>query len=283
MALQKSAIAFGTFDGFHIGHMAVLKSVTQSGYKPMAVTFDVPPKMQNKIELILTREEKLALINKMGIEAVVLNFEEVKNIPPKEFLEQMFQKYNPAVFSVGFDFRFGKNAAGNTQTIKEFCNVKGIKCVISPAVTVGGQIASSTKIRQCISLGDMENAAIILGRPFSFSGKICHGDRRGRTIGFPTVNIPYPEMKVIPKFGVYLSQTQINGKAYKSITNFGIRPTFKTDLPTSETYIFDFDGEVYGEFAEVSLLRFMREETRFNSLEELQRAIQCDIASVKQL
>lgn len=277
MALQKSAIAFGTFDGLHIGHIAVLKAVTQRGYKPIAVTFEVPPKMKNKLELILSKEEKIALINKMGIETVILNFNSVKNISPKDFLEHIFKKYNPAVFSVGFDFRFGKEAMGNTETVKEFCREKGIECIVCPAVSVEGKIASSTEIRNSISKGDVERATAILGRPFSFTGEIHHGDKRGRTIGFPTVNIAYPENLVVPKFGVYLSQSEIDGKLYKSITNLGVRPTFKTDVPISETHIFDFDSEVYGKTATVSLLKFLREETRFNSLEELKEAIQCDI------
>lgn len=281
--MQKSAIAFGTFDGLHIGHIAVLKAVTQSGYKPIAVTFDAPPKMKNKLELILSKEEKKFLINKMGIETVFLNFDSVRNIPPKEFLEHIFEKYNPAVFSVGFDFRFGKEAMGDTETVKEFCREKGIECNICPPVSVEDKIASSTEIRNRISKGEVEIATEILGRPFSFTGEIFHGDKRGRTIGFPTINIVYPQDLVVPKFGVYLSQTKIDGKLYKSITNLGLRPTFKTDLPTSETYIFDFDGEVYGKTATVSLLRFLREETRFNSLEELKEAIRCDIASAKRL
>lgn len=283
MALQKSAIAFGTFDGLHIGHLAVLKAVTQSGYKPIAVTFEVPPKMKNKLELILRTEEKIALINKMGIETVVLNFDSVKNIPPKEFLEQIFEKYNPALISVGFDFRFGKEAAGDTETVKEFCREKRIECNVCPAVSIEDKIASSTEIRKSISNGDVERATAILGRPFSFTGEISHGDKRGRVIGFPTINIVYPENLVVPKFGVYLSEVVVDGKAYKGITNLGLRPTFKTDVPTSETHIFDFNSEVYGKMATISLLKFLREESRFNSLEKLKEAIQCDIASAKLL
>ena len=283
MALQKSAIAFGTFDGLHIGHISVLKAVTQSGYKPIAVTFEAPPKMKNKLELILSKEEKIASINKMGIETVVLNFDSVKNMSPKDFLEDIFRKYNPAVISVGFDFRFGKNALGDTKTVEKFCFEKGIECNICPPISVDGKIASSTEIRNSISKGEVERASAILERPFSFTGEIYHGDKRGRTIGFPTINIVYPENLVVPKFGVYLSQSEIDGKLYKSITNLGVRPTFKTDVPISETHIFDFDSEVYGKTATVSLLKFLREETRFNSLDELKEAIRCDIDSAKSL
>ena len=274
--MQKYAIAFGTFDGLHLGHMAVLDRVKSSGFIPLALTFDVPPKMPDKSNLILRPEEKIHLLEQMGIKPILLDFEEIKDKAPLDFLEDVVKKYSPSVISTGFNFRFGKNAAGDKETLESFCRGNGIKYLVSEPVMAGESIVSSTNIRQLISNGDVSTAAKMLGRPFSFEEKIVHGDKRGRTIGFPTINQAYPRELVCPKYGVYSGYTEVGGKTYRSITDIGHRPTFKTEYVIAETYLFDFKGDVYGEKARVHLCDFIRSELKFNTLEELEKALCSD-------
>lgn len=274
--MQKYAIAFGTFDGLHLGHMAVLDRVKSGGFIPLALTFDVPPKMPDKSNLILRPKEKIHLLKQMGINPVVLDFEEIRDTAPLDFLEDINEKYSPAVISTGFNFRFGKNALGNADTLESFCREKNIKYLMSQPVKVENNIVSSTNIRQLISQGNMLDAAKMLGRNFSFEEKIVHGDKRGRTIGFPTINQAYPKELVCPKYGVYSGYTEVCGNTYRSITNIGYRPTFKTEYVSAETYLFDFCGDVYGESARVHLCDFIRSEIKFSSLKELEKALYCD-------
>ncbi len=275
--MKKKAIAFGTFDGLHIGHTAVIKNAISSEYETIVLTFDTPPRFDSADGmLIMTPKTKENELKKMGTTPVFMDFNEVKNIPPEEFLEQVNEKFGPSLFSIGDDFRFGKNAGGDKNSFKAFCDKKGILCKVLSQVKVNGLVASSSNIRAFLKGGDIALANKMLGRPFFFEGEIKKGDQRGRTIGFPTINQIYPTELVCPKFGVYVTQTEIEGKTYKSITNIGLRPTFETKTVTAETFIFDFSENVYGKMAKVSLLSFLREEKKFSSLSELKNAILSD-------
>ena len=275
--MKKKAIAFGTFDGLHIGHTAVIKNAISSEHETIVLTFNTPPRFDSADGmLIMTPKTKENELIKMGTTPVFMDFNEVKNIPPEEFLEQVYSKYSPSVFSIGDDFRFGKGAIGDKNSFKAFCDEKGIICKVLSQIKIDGLVASSSNIRSFLKSGDVPSANKMLGRPFFFEAEIIKGDQRGRTIGFPTINQVYPTELVCPKFGVYLSTAEIDGKSYKSITNIGLRPTFKTERVTAETFIFDFSENVYGKMAKVSLLSFLREEKKFSSLSELKSAILAD-------
>ncbi len=275
---MKTAIALGTFDGVHIAHRVVLD--LPDGYKKTAVTFKMPPKMffENKKELLMTFEEKVNVIKNLGFQKVVaLDFNQIKNTDPLEFLEFLYNEYNPAVISCGFNYRFGKNGAGDTDLLKDFCNQKGVKCRICDAVTKNGEAVSSTLIRNLLKQGEIEKANTLLKDEFSFSAKVIKGDKRGRTIGFPTVNQKYPEDLVKTKFGVYKTKVLFDGKEFEGITNIGIRPTFESEYVISETFIKDFSGNLYGKTVKIALRKFLREEIKFDSLEELKSQIQNDL------
>lgn len=274
--MHRYAIAFGTFDGLHLGHIEVLNRIKSNGYIPLAITFNVPPKMPNKSNLILTTSEKSKLFDKMGIKQEILDFEKVRNVSPLEFLNGVYEKYSPELISTGFNFRFGKNAQGDKELLQSFCSERGIAYSVSQPVTVKNTVVSSTNIRNYISNGDMSSAAEMLNRSFYFEGTIIHGDKRGRTIGYPTINQVYPKELVCPKAGVYSGYTEIDGVSYRSVTNVGFRPTFKTRCVMGETYLFDFDGDVYGKNARVHLCDFIRSEIKFNSLEELKKNLNAD-------
>lgn len=275
---MKTAIALGTFDGLHRGHRAVIEQTKP--YYSIAVTFYVPPKsvMSGKPQLLILPKDREIRLKDLGVNQVVMqDFNDVRNIEASEYIEKLCEKYNPSRLVCGFNYRFGKDARGNTSYLNDFCKQNDIEfCCVTPQCD-GEDVVSSTAIREYIKNGDVETASSLLYGGFSFTAQVLHGDARGRTIGFPTANQIFPELLVKPKFGVYISKVTINGKCYNAVTNIGIRPTYKTDKVGCETYIKDFDGDIYGKQMKLQLLRFVREEQKFNSLEELKSAILKDV------
>lgn len=280
----KNAIALGTFDGVHKGHRAVLN--LPEGFNKIAVTFAVPPKLvlSGESGLITTAEDKCRILKNINIDEIyLLDFENNRNMRASEFLDFLYGKFAPCLISCGFNYRFGKNGEGNTETLQKFCEEKGIefKCV-SP-VNTGDIPVSSTLIRKMLTNGEIDKANSLLTEPFSFESEVISGDRRGRTIGFPTVNQKYPKELVRLKFGVYRTDVLIGKKRYSGITNIGIRPTYKSDYIISETYILNFSGNLYGKKIRIVPLEFLREEKKFSSLEELKKQIAEDIKNTDNL
>ena len=277
---MKNAIALGTFDGVHKGHRAVLD--LPCDYRKTAVTFLVPPKsvLTGETALITSTADKRRILENIGMdEVLLLDFNAVRDKTPEDFLEFLKEKYNPQLISCGFNYRFGKSGQGNSETIKEFCLKNGIDFKITDPVTKDGNIISSTAIREMLKNGEISAANKLLSEPFSFVSEVIQGDKRGRTIGFPTVNQKYPEELVRLRFGVYKTKIEYNGKEYFGITDIGIRPTDKLDFIISETYRKDFSGDRYGEELRITPLEFLRDEVKFTSLEELKKQIAIDLNS----
>ncbi len=275
---MKTAIVLGTFDGLHAGHRAVIEKA--NGFYSIAVTFDIPPKsvQTGEPQLLMSPEDRIERLKKLGIDKVdTQNFHDVKDIDAGVYLEKLKQKYNPQRIVCGFNYRFGKNAAGDTSLIADFCNKNDIEFVCVPAVKQGETILSSTNIRSLLREGKMGEAVSQIYGGFSFTAPVIHGDARGRNWGFPTANQEYPKDFVKIKFGVYISRVTIDGKRYDAITNVGIRPTFKTDTVGCETFIKDFSGDVYGKQMKTELVKFVRGEQKFSSIDELKNAILNDV------
>ena len=270
---MKNALALGTFDGVHKGHRQVL-SLPEDCHK-IAVTFSKPPKNSS---LISTNEDKCRILKEIGIDEIVtLDFEKVKDISATDFLNMICKKYNPTLFSCGFNNRFGKGAKGDTALLSQYCKANDIELKCAEPVTYNGNTVSSTLIREMISNGNLNEANSLLYEPFSFVSEVIKGEQRGRTIGFPTINQRYPENLVKPKFGVYKTKINLDGKEYYGITDIGIRPTFMSDYIISETFIKDFSGDLYGKKLRVIPLEYLREEKKFSSLEELKKQIAEDL------
>lgn len=275
---MENAIALGTFDGVHKGHRAVLR--LPDAYKKIAVTFSVPPKavLKGDVSLIQTPEDKCRILKNIGIdEVLLLNFEDVRNMAPQEFLQFLKDKYNPRLISCGFNYRFGKNGEGDCDTIKNFCEKNGIIFKKTEPVRFEDDIISSTYIRGLLKNGLVKEANELLSEPFSFETEVIDGDHRGRTIGFPTANQKYPENLVKLRFGVYKTRIEVEGETYFGITDIGIRPTYELDYIISETYIKNFSGDLYGKKIRIIPLEFLREEKKFSSLYELEEQIKKDI------
>lgn len=280
MTTEKFAIALGMFDGVHMGHKAVLDGAVNSPFKSVAVTFSsIPFKTGGFIMTGADKEKKLL---DYGIDEVVfLDFFEIKDMPPEKFLEFLGKKYNIGKICCGFNYRFGHKAAGDTVLLRDWCGKKGIEFFECPEVKHLGQTVSSTYIKALIVEGEAEKAAELLGEDFYFTAEVAHGDQRGRTMGFPTANQLYPENIAKPKLGVYQTVVTIDGKNYDGVTNIGVRPTFITDYISAETFILDYSGQCYGKQVKTGLVKYLREEKKFSSKEELAEAIKANAEYVK--
>lgn len=282
---MKNALALGTFDGLHKGHMSVVNAAVNSGFKSIAVIFAEPPaaSLLNKEHAnILDLKQKIILLKKIGFEdIVVLDFNAVKDITAEQFLNSLKAEYNPKKICCGFNYTFGKAKSGGVTLLAQFCKENNIQLSVSDNVMCDGVSISSSHIRSLINEGNINKANTFLYEPFSFCAKVIHGDERGRTIGIPTINQIYPKNLVLPRFGVYSTNCKINGKNYKSITNIGYRPTYKTDIITAETHILDFNLDIYSKNVTVTLNEFLRDEIYFDNIEQLKNQISIDIKKVR--
>ncbi len=225
----------------------------------------------------MSAEEKHRRFTEMGIAFRVMDFSAICHLSPQEFFQRILREYHPAVLATGFNFRFGKGAVGDTVLLRRLCAENNIEYLEIPPVYYGEEPISSTRIRQAFAEGNIDLVTAMLGRYFSYTAPVIAGDKRGRTLGFPTLNQAYPKENVLPRFGVYAGFTEIGGKRYASVTNIGKRPTFQSDIVLSETHMMDYEGDAYGKEATVQLVSFLREEKRFDGAEALREAIVADI------
>lgn len=285
---NRTAVALGNFDGMHVGHMAVLeaaKSFESEGLLPVAVLFDehsLKAITGKAPAMLMTVTERNRIINENGLGIETLVFNEIRDLSPSDFVEKILVgRLGAAAVCCGYNYRFGKGASGTAQTMSEICGRLGLKCRVSGEVDVDRCAVSSTKIRGFIENGEIEKANKMLGRPFGFSSRVIDGDKRGRVLGFPTINQIIPEELAMPRFGVYQSVVTVNGEKFKGVTNVGRRPTVGTEKILSETHILDFDRDIYGENVDVRLIKFIRPEKKFSSFDELARQIKSDAKEVR--
>ena len=272
------AAALGSFDGLHLGHRQVIgNTLSAPGLRPAVITFQQNPSvsLQKKpVPLLTTNEQKLALLEEMGVEVVyLLSFEQIRDMEPEDFVEALYRVCRVRALSCGFNFRFGKNGRGDAGLLKELCREKGIELSVTPPVSVAGETVSSTRIRACLEQGDVQQAGQLLGRPFGYDFEVTHGRQLGRTWGTPTINQPFPAGYVLPRFGVYASLVEVEGQKYYGVTNIGVKPTVGSDCALSETWIPEFSGDLYGKKVPVELLDFIRPERKFDSLDQLKNEI----------
>ncbi len=279
----ENAVALGTFDGLHLGHRAVISNA--KGCNLSAFTFFTPPKsfFSGVCELLLMPEDRKAGLESLGVKNTVFaDFKTVKDMSALDFLSSILKDFNPSLIVCGFNYRFGKDAVGDTDLLKNFCKKNNIRLEITPPVFENGILISSTYLRNLIKSGNIKTASSHILGGFRFTSPVLHGDKRGRMIGFPTVNQKLPDILVKPKFGVYLSKIIIDNKEYNGITNIGIRPTFETSEVFCETHIFDFSSEIYGKNVTLIPTEFIREEKKFLDIDTLKNAITYDINTAKE-
>lgn len=282
------AIAFGFFDGVHVGHRQLITAARSiAGDRPVATwTFDGMPKLPRGAHLT-TKSEKCAALADCGADYVIFeDFDSVRSMSGREFFEKRIaQLLFPSAVVCGYNFRFGERASCTAAELEKFAKSHGIGCAVVPEVTLGGSPVSSSAIRELVRAGDMLSAARILGRPYSLTGEVSHGRRIGTKIGHPTANLHFPEDKLIPPRGVYSCTVRSaeDGWLKYGVCNIGSRPTVNDDTcdVTLEVYVFDHEGELYGREITVSLVELLRTEKRFNSLDELRAQITLDADNAK--
>lgn len=284
------AVALGVFDGVHIGHRAVIASarnVQASATEkcPTVTVFSLcgVPKSGGRL---CTDAREEALAETLGVdEWLSVPFEAVREETPEQFVSEiLYKKLQATVVCCGYNFRFGKNGAGSVETLKQLCGELGIEVRVVPAVEVEGTPVSTTEIRRALAAGDPARVMRLLGRPYEVTFPVAHGNGNGCNFGYPTANQPFPQGAEIPRFGVYASLVVIDGVQYRAITNVGVHPTVgDTDTPQAETYIFGYQGDLYDRTLWVQLIRFLREERRFDSVDALKRQIAEDVAAAEAL
>ena len=283
---NKTAVALGIFDGVHRGHQAVINcanSFKEKGMSSAVFTFKtdtVSSKVKNgRIEMLLSDNLKFEKFEVLGVDYFFSpDFSEFKNIPAEEFVKEILVKrLNAGVAVCGRNFRFGKGALGDYNSLTTMCQKYGIEVRVLDFTVYNGNVISSTIIRQLIREGNIEKANEMLGYHFGFELEVMHGTHMGRTWNFPTINQLIPKGQVIPRFGVYCSRVKIKDKWYNGVTNVGIKPTVKIKtMPLAETFIIDYEGDLYGEIIELELYKFLRAETKFNNIDILKNQIAKD-------
>lgn len=278
-----SAVALGFFDGLHLAHMEIIGQTVafDSRLEPLIFTMSGNPKEAARL---LTGDMYADILHNAGVNCIVCPaFSYVKDMSPEQFVKDVLKDtLNAAVVFCGYNYRFGKNGAGDCHLLKQLCTEYGIKCQIISPVTYDGEPVSSSRIRECLFEGNAHMAAHLLGRPFCYDFTVISGNKLGRLMHTPTINQRFPSDFCVPKHGVYASCTVINNKVYSSVTNIGLRPTVGDEKsPLSETWIADFSGDLYGKNVRVYILQFLRPEQKFDGIDKLRKAILKDAEAAK--
>ena len=283
----KRVLALGFFDGVHRGHASILQEAcrlaAELGAESGAVTFESHPRalvLGRAPDLITSFSRRCELIRQAGVKQVyALPFDQkMANTSPEEFATILRDRFGAVAVVCGENFRFGKNAAGTPAFLEEF----GLRVHVCKPVYSGKELVSSTRIRNCVREGHVHRAAQLLGRPFSMEGPVVSGYQVGRKLGFPTINVKPLAGGLIPRRGVYVTDVVIGGNLYRAVTNVGTRPTFTdADIVSIESHLLTFQGDLYGEEAEVRFLRYLRPERSFENGEALRAQIAADIEEAR--
>lgn len=286
---ESTVVTVGTFDGVHKGHQNIIekvKSVSRElGAASVLVTFEPHPKLvvQNSrppIQLLTSMNEKAAVLDKLGIDALVISkfTPEFASTPAADFVcDTLVKKLNMRSIIIGHDHAFGRNREGNESLLKKLGVELDFQVHAVKPIKINDGIISSTRIRRALSEGKIELSNKLLGRAYSLCGKIVKGRKQGRKLGFPTANIlPSESDKLIPKAGIYATTAQLEGTAYKSVTYIGVRPTFKGDDLVVEVHLDNLDKDIYGKELIVYFHRFLRKDKKFTSKDELVKSIKQD-------
>lgn len=293
----RPVMTIGMFDGVHIGHqklLSILKlKAKEYNTKPIVITFDKHPQLilksenlNNKLGLLQTNEERFEKLRSLDIEEIItIHFtKEFASLSAREFIKLLAEKYSPQYLLLGYDNHFGNKSSVEFNDLIQYSKELGIilertsDCIFYKDIEV-----SSTQIRKALSQGNIKLAQAMLNESYVISGKVEQGNKIGRTLGFPTANIKVDKYKLLPLFGVYATEVRIEDKEYKGITNIGNRPTINGSQVTIEVNIFNYTGDLYGKKIKISLIDFIREEKKFQDLDELKKQIAIDIEKANKI
>lgn len=290
---RPAAVTIGVFDGVHRGHRhlveRLLRQAGEEGLAPVAVTFNPHPRSVIRpgtaVTYLCSLEERVELLRGLGLDTViVLSFtSELAQLSAHDFVSLLKEELDLRLLVVGSDFALGRNREGTVGVLRRLGESLGFRLDVAELLAEDGEKVGSSAIRLALAEGEMERVALLLGRPFSLRGPVVVGARRGRGLGFPTANIGLGLDRALPAFGIYVTRAYVRENAYESCTNIGVRPTFDAEpRPTVETYILDFDGELYGHELRIELLHRLRDEVKFESVDDLVAAIKRDIVDTRE-
>jgi riboflavin kinase / FMN adenylyltransferase len=293
-ALRGAIVALGNFDGFHKGHQAVVGSAVararHEGRPAIVATFDPHPVRYFKPDLppfrLTTLDQRERLFTAAGADAMlILTFDAVlANVSAEGFVtDWLGEKLGAAGVVTGEDFTFGKSRGGNCAVLREIGAGVGIGCETVGPVNDGGEIISSSRIRDALVAGDCAAATALLTRPFAIEGAVQHGDKVGRTLGYPTANLDLGSY-LRPRYGIYAVRGRLpDGRMLSGVANLGVRPSFDPPKELLEPYFFDFDGDLYGQIIEVELIEWLRGEAKFETMDALMSQMDADSAAAKRV
>lgn len=287
-------MTIGNFDGIHAGHQFLLRKLLESSREArtesLLLTFDPHPLFvlapDRPFRMIMSMEEKERALSELGIDVLaILSFtHQLSRLSAKDFaLSVLWSIFHPTLLFVGEGFRFGNNREGSIGDLREILGPLGVRILDIPPYEDKGIRVSSSRIRKAVDNGEMEEAARLLTRPLEISGPVSTGERRGRLLGFPTLNLIPPEHRLVPPPGVYATRTEIEGVLYDGATYIGTKPTFGTHRPVIETHLFSYDKESYGVLHRVFFYRRLRGERSFANVETLVGQIASDVAQARQV
>ena len=292
---KKTIITIGTFDGVHLGHQKVIKQLLDSSNKEretsLLLTFFPHPRMvlqkNSNLKMINTIKEKSDLLNELGLDELIIQpfNEEFSRLSAFEFVRNILvNQLNISKLIIGYDHRFGKNREGNFEQLKEYGQIFGFEVEEISVKNLNDISISSTKIRKALNQGDIKKVTDFLGYNFMLSGEVVKGNNLGEKIGFPTANIHIKEdYKLIPKTGVYIIKSIIEDILYFGMMNIGNRPTINGQHQTIEVNFFDLNDDLYGKTIKVELLQFLRDEQKFDSIDDLKTQLHQDKKTAKKI
>lgn len=284
---EDTVISLGKFDGIHRGHELLMERLAEKkreGLKAAIFTFDIPPRrnvQHVEAKVLTTNEEKMHIFEEMGIDYLIeCPFtEEVMHMEPEDFIRMLVERLHVKCIVAGEDFRFGHNRRGDYRMLQEYAGKLGYEALILKKMKEDARDISSTFVREEIAAGNIEKANHLLGYRYFVKGMVRHGNQIGRTIGIPTINLIPPEEKLLPPFGVYVSEVVIGEERYQGVTNVGCKPTIEGNNPVGvETYLLDFHENVYDRIVTVEFISKIRAEHKFENIEALKEQMENDIA-----
>jgi len=295
ISLPASALTLGSFDGLHLGHQsligALVRQARRDGLPSLVVTFYPHPSVvlrgRRPAYYMTLPEEKSALLSAAGVDHVVTQrFDEaLSRIPAAAFLDRLERQIHFRHLWIGEDFALGHEREGNRLFLRREAERRGFDLHVAEPFKVGGEVVSSTRVREALRAGDVARVATYLGRPFTLRGVVVQGAGRGKSLGIPTANLSLPEEQAYPGNGVYACWAEIGGERHPAVTNVGLRPTFADEPPAPivEAHVLGWESDLYGEQVGLTFVARLRQERRFSGPEDLVRQIRQDIEQARSL
>jgi len=292
--LRNSWLTIGVFDGVHRGHQEIIRKLTTGAHTndapAVVLTFNPHPASVlsgHELKCLTLPDERADFLAKLGVDAVITEqfTRELSTVTAYDFMARLSHQLGLQHLLIGYDFALGRGREGNATRLTEIGSELGYTVEVVSALSDESGVISSTEIRKLIEIGNVVEAARLLGHPYSLHGPVIHGDGRGRTINVPTANISYSHDKMIPAKGIYACRAYLNDKKYRAAINIGTNPTFTPDKqsPNVEAHLLDFHQEIYGKDVRLEFVERLRDELKFDSVEKLLEQIWQDVADTKRI